>query len=181
MPAPPLPYPTLSPIRLEPTEGGTDEFPGAFGGCPCRAFNFATSAASASTSSINCSRLNSASASRPSEQQLIEIHPLLPPGRSCAGEQIRFYYASKKRYSPERLSKGFNRYRFRVLSMRAPVFRSNEGMELALCTRLPRSGLLGNPYPYTRMLMRYRGVCERACSASFLEEFISEARPLKQA
>jgi hypothetical protein len=27
MPAPPLPYPTLSPIRLEPTEGGTDEFP----------------------------------------------------------------------------------------------------------------------------------------------------------
>jgi hypothetical protein len=88
MPAPPLPYPTLSPIRLEPTEGGTDEFPGAFGGCPCRAFNFATSAASASTSSINCSRLNSASASRPSEQQLIEIHPLLLPGRSCAGEQI---------------------------------------------------------------------------------------------
>jgi hypothetical protein len=87
MPAPPLPYPTLSPIRLEPTEGGTDEFPGAFGGCPCRAFNFATSAASASTSSINCSRLNSASASRPSEQQLIEIHPLLLPGRSCAGEQ----------------------------------------------------------------------------------------------
>jgi hypothetical protein len=65
MPAPPLPYPTLSPIRLEPTEGGTDEFPGAFGGCPCRAFNFATSAASASTSSINCSRLNSANASRP--------------------------------------------------------------------------------------------------------------------
>ena len=88
MPAPPLPCPTLSPIRLEPTEGGTDEFPGAFGGCPCRAFNFATSAASASTSSINCSRLNSASASRPSEQQLIEIHPLLLPGRSCAGEQI---------------------------------------------------------------------------------------------
>jgi len=36
MPAPPLPCPTLSPIRLEPTEGGTDEFPGAFGGCPCR-------------------------------------------------------------------------------------------------------------------------------------------------
>jgi hypothetical protein len=27
MPAPPLPCPTLSPIRLEPTEGGTDEFP----------------------------------------------------------------------------------------------------------------------------------------------------------
>jgi hypothetical protein len=24
----------------------------------------------------------------PSEQQLIEIHPLLLPGRSCAGEQI---------------------------------------------------------------------------------------------
>ena len=34
MPAP-LPRPTLSPIRLEPTEGGTDEFPGAFGGCLC--------------------------------------------------------------------------------------------------------------------------------------------------
>jgi hypothetical protein len=92
MPAPPLPYPTLSPIRLEPTEGGTDEFPGAFGGCPCRAFNFATSAASASTSSINCSRLNSASASRPIGPQLNEIHPLLPPGRSCAGEQIPSRY-----------------------------------------------------------------------------------------
>ena len=33
----------LSPIRLDPTEGGTDEFSDAFGGCPCRAFNFATS------------------------------------------------------------------------------------------------------------------------------------------
>jgi hypothetical protein len=93
MPAPPLPYPTLSPIRLEPTEGGTDEFPGAFGGCPCRAFNFATSAASASTSSINCSRLNSASASRPNavrggvDNRLVfssgNVKPSTPKGRRC--------------------------------------------------------------------------------------------------
>ena len=40
---------------------------------------------------------------------------------------------------------------------------------------LPRADILGNPYPYTRMLMRYRGVCERACSLSFREEFFSEA------
>src|SRR5215208_5400334 len=41
---------------------------------------------------------------------------------------------------------------------------------------LPRADILGNPYPYTRMLMRYRGVGKRACSASFLEEFFSETQ-----
>src|SRR5215217_9158884 len=41
---------------------------------------------------------------------------------------------------------------------------------------LPRADILGNPYPYTRMLMRYRGVGKRACSASCLEEFFSEDR-----
>src|SRR5215217_3077251 len=50
------------------------------------------------------------------------------------------------------------------------------GAGLPLFTDLPRRLILGNPYPYTRMLMRYRGVCERACSASFLEEFFSETR-----
>jgi len=44
---------------------------------------------------------------------------------------------------------------------------------MLLFTELPRRLILGNPYPYTRMLMRYRGVCERACSASFREEFFS--------
>src|SRR5215216_5603506 len=41
---------------------------------------------------------------------------------------------------------------------------------------LPSNSMLGNPYPYTRMLMRYRGVGERTCSASFLEEFFSETQ-----
>ena len=53
-----------SAIALNPIGGGTDEFPGVFGGCPCCAFNSAISAASASANSTNCSRLNSASASR---------------------------------------------------------------------------------------------------------------------
>jgi hypothetical protein len=43
---------------------------------------------------------------------------------------------------------------------------------------LPRADILGNPYPYTRMLMRYRGVGKRACSASFLEEFFSETQSM---
>ena len=37
-------------------------------------------------------------------------------------------------------------------------------------TELPVAFILGNLYPYTRMLMRYRGLCERACSVSFLEK-----------
>src|SRR5215204_7417252 len=39
---------------------------------------------------------------------------------------------------------------------------------LPLFSESPGRLILGNPYPYPRMLMRYRGVCERACSASFL-------------
>jgi hypothetical protein len=35
---------------------------------------------------------------------------------------------------------------------------------LPLFTELPRTLILGNPCPYTRVLMRYRGVRERACS-----------------
>src|SRR5215203_3421674 len=48
--------------------------------------------------------------------------------------------------------------------------------KLPLFTELPRRLILGNTYPYTRMLMRYRGVGKRsfACSASFLVEFFSE-------
>jgi hypothetical protein len=42
----------------------------------------------------------------------------------------------------------------------------------------PRRLILGNPYPYTRMLMRYLGVCKRACSVSFLKEFFSETQRL---
>ena len=34
----------------------------------------------------------------------------------------------------------------------------------SLFSELPRRLILGNPYPYTRMLLRYRGVRERACS-----------------
>src|SRR5215211_6341267 len=46
--------------------------------------------------------------------------------------------------------------------------------QAGLFIELPRRLILGNPYPYTRMLMWYRGVCGRACSVSFLEEFFSE-------
>src|SRR5215217_5716337 len=57
-----------------------------------------------------------------------------------------------------------------VLGVRAvPLFTENL-----------RRLILGNPYPYTRMLMRYRGACERACSVSFLEEFFSETLGIKR-
>src|SRR5215218_5671003 len=53
-----------------------------------------------------------------------------------------------------------------ILGVRAvPLFAEN-----------PRGLILGNPRPYTRMLMRYRGVGKRACSVSFLEEFFSETQ-----
>jgi hypothetical protein len=45
---------------------------------------------------------------------------------------------------------------------------------LALFTENPRMSLLGNSHSYTRIPIRYRGVCKRACSAGFLEEFFSE-------
>src|SRR5215212_6465392 len=39
---------------------------------------------------------------------------------------------------------------------------------------LPIRLILGNPHPYARIPIRYRGVGKRACSPGFLEEFFSE-------
>jgi len=43
-----------------------------------------------------------------------------------------------------------------------------------LFTELSRGVLLGNPYPYARIGIRYRSVGKRACSPGFREEFFSE-------
>jgi hypothetical protein len=51
---------------------------------------------------------------------------------------------------------------------------------MANCGCSTRRLILGNPDSYTRIPIRYRGVCKRACSASFLEEVFPETRGLSR-
>src|SRR5215217_8685265 len=46
---------------------------------------------------------------------------------------------------------------------------------------MPRRLILGNLHSYTRIPIRYRGVCKRACSPGFREEFFSDTQGWKRA
>ena len=79
----------------------------------------------------------------------------MPAAMVGVQEQYALFFFGKERAPSES-----------ILGVRAvPLFAEN-----------PRGLILGNPRPYTRMLMRYRGVGKRACSVSFLEEFFSDSQ-----